>query len=228
MNKKKILSVFALGGLALSAPFVAFATTTDYSEDSGKKLPINQLSEEEHIEFLQNKLDIQIEHANTLIDALDDDDDVDTDRLKEIVEEFAELEATLAELDVTEETKEDMREFFFEFRDDARGLSAEFKELIQDAFTDDEKEEFREEFEEDMEELNEEYGLPAIERIGKEPRLTTEQIEIIDSDIAEQLEDGDITMSEAMQEIKEILSEMTDEELEELGIERIKPMNRMK
>ena len=190
-NKKKTFAALTATGLVLTAPFAAFAYDDTTQSFDKQKHPISDLSSEERVEFMKLKFDQQIEHATTLVHALDSDDDVDTDRLEEIIEEFAELESSLDELDVSSDSREDLRDAFFEIKEDAKELSFEFRDLIKDAFSVEEREAFREQFEADKNDLREQFGLPEKSHDKgdrKGPKVSIEQIAVIDSDLAEQLE----------------------------------------
>ncbi|MDA3854741.1 MAG: hypothetical protein PF569_00680 [Candidatus Woesearchaeota archaeon] len=147
-NKKKIIGTIALGGLMLGAPFAAFAF-------SGNSQMSNQYSDE----IVQDRIadhsamsELRIEHMNEIINALLEDDS-DLDRLKEIVEEFIDLELTASELDLNDVQRQEMRDVFFEFREDSRELGKEFRNLIEDSFSEEELTAFGDEHRADMEEL---------------------------------------------------------------------------
>ena len=86
----------------------------------------------------------------------------------------------------------------------------------------------------EKEALKEEYTIPDKkgnkndEQHKKGPKFTLDQISAIDSDIAEALENEEITMQEAMDDLKVLFDSMTQEEREtffdELGFE--KPKNK--
>lgn len=162
MNKKKIIGTIALGGLMLGAPFAAFAFSGNSQMNDNGSNQVNLLDEDtlnERLNFMQAALELQIEHANQLIDSLDSEDYVDIDRLNEIVLEYSELEAALSQID-DEALAEDLREAFFESHMDERELSREFRDLIYNAFTIEEHEELRDEFRAEMDALKIEYDVP--------------------------------------------------------------------
>jgi hypothetical protein len=212
---KKIMTI-ALGGLLLSAPLAA-SYATQNSDDINNVEKI-QLTNEDHLEFVKAALDLQIEHANELINSVDED--FDTDRLKAIVLEYAELEEFLDSVEVESMLKEELRETFFEFREESKELSKEFKSIIKTAFNEEERESFREEFKADKAALKEEYNTPdhKKERAEKHrsPKLTLDQINSIDSTIGEALENEEISYMDAMKEVKEILDDMEKEDRKEL------------
>ncbi len=161
-NKKLITSIL-VGALAISAPLSAFASQ-GFNENQINKQQFNsdinysQEDIENRINLLSSALDLQIEHANTLIDDLDLDSDVNVDELREIIDEFAQLELTLNELDISEIQKDEFRTIFLEYQDESKELSSQFKDIIQDAFSYDEIQSYREEFKLEKEQLRGNYS----------------------------------------------------------------------
>lgn len=234
MNKKKLIGTTGIATLVLSAPFAAFAYDNTNSEDELKKRAehFQGMSFEEVAETKLNVtkavLALQIEHANELVEKLDENSTADKERLNELIEEYAALEESLDSIEIDEDLKEDLRESFFEIKQEAREISKEFKEIIKDSFTEEEREELREEFKAEMNEIREAYGLPEKKhKYGKgmnKPRFSEEIIAQISPETAEKLENEEIEFRDAMKEIKSTLDEMSEEErdalFEELGIEK--------
>ena len=175
MSKKKIIGTIVLGGLMLSAPFAVFAFGSNNNQiNNDSRLYIN-LNEEDlfnRLEYMQAALGLQIEHANELITALDSEDNIDVDRLNEIIVEYAELEEVLATIN-DDALADDLREAFFEYQFESRDLSREFRDLIFNAFTIEEHNELREEFKAEMDTLRKEFG---IEFNGKSPRNSVDDL----------------------------------------------------
>ncbi len=162
-NNKTIITGLMIGGLALSAPLAAMAASDFGSKNINDQVLTNNMYSDEmmqnRLDMLESALELQIEHANTLIDNLDVDDNVNVDELKAIVDEFAQLELSLNELGVDEEAKEDFRAMFFEIQTESRSLSENFRTTIQDAFTQEEMDELRTEFQTEKQELKAQFGI---------------------------------------------------------------------
>jgi hypothetical protein len=149
-NRKKIVTSLALGGLILGGSFAAFAASpmsnNGYGQEFGIQSQINDnLVQQDKLDLLADALELQIEHANILISELDDDS-ANIDELKSIVDEFAQLEKSLDELNVDGLMRDELREIFFEVKSESKELSQNFKDLIEDSFTEEERLAFREEF----------------------------------------------------------------------------------
>lgn len=231
INKK--IKIIIIGGLTLSAPFVAFAynansenTPNNFGKSFGKNIDMYQqnfkMSEDEKIELLDKTLNIQIEHANYLMENLDSQTDVNITRLKQIVSEFSELEASLDDLNADDELRTEFRDVFFEIQTDARGLSKEFRTLIQESFSTEQREQFREQFKNEKNQLREDSRIRFNQEFNpnfkdeRMPNFTIEEIALIDEKIASLLENDSITIKVALDEIKIIVDNMSAEERDNL------------
>lgn len=173
MNKKKLFGTIALGGLVISAPVAAFAYAGFGNDGSGFKNKDNNmqdqsnfdLTDEEHLEFMKENIQLKIEHANTLIDMLDEKG-VNSEILKEEVLDYAELSMFLESVDVNEVTKEELREAFFDMRYDRENRD-EMRTILHETFDEEELKEIRDEFKSEKDELREKYGLPEKKSHGR-------------------------------------------------------------
>lgn len=158
-NKKKILTTLAVGGLAISAPMAAFAFAGDNERNYANfTSPLAELTDEEKLSFMQEKIDLKKEHVEDLIQELDDAG-VDTSGFDSMVDDYVELSAFLATVDVDETTRGELREAFFDLKPDREGMK-ELRETLRETFDEGELEEIKEGFKAEMDELRESYGLP--------------------------------------------------------------------
>ena len=170
MNKKNLLGTLAIGGLVISAPLAAFAVSdngTDSLENINKKnfnSPMDDLSDEQRLEFMKEETQLKIDHTNTIINLLEEEG-VDVSGFDSIVEDYAELNEFLNSVEVDDMTKEELREAFFDLRPDREGMR-ELRDALRENFDEDKLSEIREEFHSDMEDLREKYGLPEREMRG--------------------------------------------------------------
>ena len=228
-NNKNTLKGVLIGGLLLSAPFATFAVSNvDFENTNGNRMGQGKgfshsqgslidapYVDENYIERLDAQIEQKVENAKFLIEQLaETDSSVDVGRLNAIVDEFAELDAELDALDIEDAQADELREIFFETRDEATDLTTEFREIITEAFSDDEIVELRAE-------LQQRSGLGNGDGYGNQmgmraPLFSTEVITLIDADIAQQLEDDEITLQEAHDLIKEKMDAMSEDELLEL------------
>ncbi len=225
MNKKKLIGTIAIGGLILSAPLAAFAYKGGFDTED-RFNSINEIvADEDHIEFMKQSIELQIDQANTLIEQLDDTSDEQKEELELIIKEYAELEEFLESVDINEATADELRDAFFEVRETQHDLSHQIRDIIQSSFTIEERIALRTELQTQMDALREEYG---IENLGHmrdefnrgEPRMmmpfTIDELALIDEEIAQSYEDGSITLRVALDMAKEKLDAMDDDAREEL------------
>ena len=165
-NSKKMITGIMIGAVALSAPFAVMAAPgSDIGKMGNNNLDnlnggsnYNDMAAEK-MDLLKETLQLQIEHANSLIDDIDVDDNVDVDELRNIVDEFALLEASIDELNIDGALADDMRSLYFEIKGESRDLSSEFKGLIETAFSEEERDVLREELQVEKQVLKQNYNL---------------------------------------------------------------------
>lgn len=215
MSNKKLIATLTIGGLLLSGPFAALAATSTDSVDiikerfEGDKALmtgslLNQPDYDKQIERLEKAIEKKIEQANLLIAELDTGS-VNIIELESIVEEYVKLETFLEEVEAEKEEADYLKEIFFEYKEDATDLTTEFRTILVNNLSDDELEILRESLRETQK--------------GHRPKFNAETLEMIDSDLATQYANGELTEKEVMDAVKEIMDSLSEEEREALHSE---------
>ena len=159
-KNKKMIGTLAIGGLLLSAPLAAFAhkggpQTTLENEQLNT---FNELSDEEHLEFLKEEISLKLEHVSTLLSTLEEEG-IDVSDFVIISEQYADLIEFLESVDITSTTKEELRETFFELQPQKEGMR-ELEVILRETFDREELRELKDNFKEEMDTLRETYNLP--------------------------------------------------------------------
>ena len=164
---KKVGMASVLGVVTLGSAFAATGTDSGLSDEEKveKRVhPLSELSDEERIAFIDESLAIKIAYLNQIVETLDEDG-VDTSEVVLIIEQFEEMQQFLAEVDLEETSKEELREAFFDLRPERESAKL-VREIVRENLSLDEIDALKEEFKAEKEALREEYGLP--ERFERE------------------------------------------------------------
>lgn len=150
--------------VATSATFAAVSTSSDEAglndiEKTHKKMsPMNNLTVEEIVEIKSAMTQLKVNHLTEVISILDLKD-VDTTEIEAILDDFKYLEEFLAEVDLDNTSKEELKDAFFELRPERESAKL-VRDIVKENLSEEELEELKEGFRTDREELKEKYDLP--------------------------------------------------------------------
>lgn len=199
-TRKKFIGLIALGGLILTGPFAVFAlnsNTVNSSQFTNSNFNINNLDTnlinepdyDKQIEKLEKEINAKISQANSLIKTMDESS-VNIDELNNIISEYVRLETFLEEVQYEKQESDYLKEIFFEEKSEFINLSDEFRNILTaniDAKVDNKKNQ-------------------DIEMNFNDENFTSETLKMIDSDLAKSYSNGDLTLEEVKEKVKNLMS----------------------
>ena len=217
---KKILYTILTIITLLFATQLTFADTDNVTDDelgiSTQELEILSDSTGAEIRLLQLKkrIEIQIENANLILDTMNETD-------VEVEETIAELENLLAMIEETDfnKTADLLAQDFVAIKAQAIQSSKQFKEQTQTKLSSEEKNQLKEEIkvqtqnrlnakDEKVEELKNQYNAKKTREMLKNFGLENEQL-------AQKVENGELTSTQAKEELMNQFKNMTQEQKKE-------------
>lgn len=124
-SKKKLIGIFALGGLILTGPFASFAVNLDI-DDSNFQLnnsiqdfdiknnnQSNGLDYDKQIRILEEKIKNKVSEANTLLELINESS-VDINELNKIIYDFVKLETFLEEVKIEKQESNNFNNVSFD------------------------------------------------------------------------------------------------------------------
>ncbi|MCA9486926.1 MAG: hypothetical protein KC548_04700 [Nanoarchaeota archaeon] len=209
MKKKKIVLGLTMTGLIFSAPLAAFAFNHNgadtYKHGFGHSDLIDNPDYEKQIERLEETIQRKIDQANKILEEVEIDEETEKE-LKEIIAEYSELETYLETSDLSSAQVEDLKDLYFQYKEETSTLTTEFRTVLRNTLTDEELAALKEK-------------LLSSDRFGNQaspPKFTAETLKIIDEDLAQSYANGDLTDAQVAEQVKEIMDSFSDDERKEI------------
>ena len=196
-------------GLIFSAPLAAFAFNHNgadtYKHGFGHSDLIDNPDYEKQIERLEETIQRKIDQANKILEEVEIDEETEKE-LKEIIAEYSELETYLETSDLSSAQVEDLKDLYFQYKEETSTLTTEFRTVLRNTLTDEELAALKEK-------------LLSSDRFGNQaspPKFTAETLKIIDEDLAQSYANGDLTDAQVAEQVKEIMDSFSDDERKEI------------
>lgn len=197
-------------GLIFSAPLAAFAfnhnSADTYKQHGfGHSDLIDNPDYEKQIERLEETIQRKIDQANKILEEVEIDEETEKE-LKEIIAEYSELETYLETSDLSSAQVEDLKDLYFQYKEETSTLTTEFRTVLRNTLTDEELAALKEK-------------LLSSDRFGNQaspPKFTAETLKIIDEDLAQSYANGDLTDAQVAEQVKEIMDSFSDDERKEI------------
>ncbi len=221
--------------MAITMPALIYAeneTTDDSVSETEARILSDETGAQVRLLQLQERINLQIENANTIIQRIEDENitDVDTQILEEIVVELKAISVDIDSIDFNK-TAEELASEFVALKVQAIDLSKEFKDIVRGIFNDDVKEQLKERIEENkrlrieiknerIEKLRLEYNSKKVDEIAKNLGIEVQQIR-------NRLESGDADISQIREEILSRYRNLSNEDRKD-AVQKLREENAKK
>lgn len=223
---KMLKLMFTMLAIALFLPMAALAdnetTSVEVDSDTQAEVAIAKYTHGAQVRLAQLERSIarNIAKGEVIIERIAESTDADVTALVDIIAEMEALQAQVAAEIETDTQGEDAVETFVALKQDAIGLSQEFRETVHDIIPEEEREEIRAQAQARAEIRAQELKEKVAQRVhtfnAERLRNLMDMIGSVDSELAAQVEAGDITAQEALTQVRAQLANLTPEERQEI------------